>query len=174
MKITIEIDAALSERSKKGIRWILLPLAVFAGTVTVAHAYDTSWIRSGQPVSSSQLASNLNEIQARLVALESNRTEWVQVSGCTVVGRSSPWVTPTSMGAGNCLLTFAAGTFSSAPGCVAVSNGVNGAFPRYLYGTRLVSGPTSVWVRHMNLDTASAGAPAPSDEAFTVICTGRR
>jgi hypothetical protein len=175
MKITVEFDTTLSPRARQGIRWILLPLAVFAGTVTVAHAYDTSWVRSGQPVSSSQLLSNLNEIQERLVALEAVRTEWVQLSGtCTILGQSSAWATASSVGTGECELAFAMGRFSAMPGCVSVSNGVNGAFPRYLYGTRMSAGSSGLRVRHMVIDTASGGAPQASPEAVTIVCTGRR
>jgi hypothetical protein len=45
-------------------------MAVLFGSL-IARAYDTSWIKAGQPVSSANLKSNLDEIQTRLLALES-------------------------------------------------------------------------------------------------------
>lgn len=182
MKITIESNITLSPSARRGIRWVLLPVAVFAGTATFAHAYDTSWVRSGQPVSSSQLASNLNEIQARLVGLEANRTEWARVTGsCVIESQSGAWTTAMSTGAGDCSLNFTTGHFSQAPSCVVVSNGSNGAFPRYLYSARVndlngLGFPSAAGarVKHMTIDTDHGGSPAPAAEAFTIVCTGRR
>jgi hypothetical protein len=67
------IDVELSPATKRTIRWLMMPLAVFLATTTVALAYDTTWIVSGSPVPASRLRSNLDEIQTRLVALEANQ-----------------------------------------------------------------------------------------------------
>ena len=68
------VDFQLSPNAKRTIRYALLPLAVFAGAAGMARAYDTSWIQSGQPVSSSKLKSDLDEAQTRLTRLETNPT----------------------------------------------------------------------------------------------------
>ena len=54
-------------------RWMLvsLPLSIVMAAGISARAYDTSWIAAGQPVSSSKLRADLDEIQTRLAALES-------------------------------------------------------------------------------------------------------
>jgi C1q domain len=72
MKIkTVTLDVRLSESTKRAIRWGLLPLAVLAGSMAVAHAtYTTTWIATGQPVSANSLKTDLDDIQNRLIALE--------------------------------------------------------------------------------------------------------
>jgi hypothetical protein len=102
MKIkTVTLDVRLSENTKRAIRWVLLPIAVLAGSMAVARAYTTTWIMSGQPVSSSNLKGNLDEIQTRLAGLEGaapvviqsaertgvvapNTTAWTTVPGLTI------------------------------------------------------------------------------------------
>lgn len=70
----VTVDVELSPNTKRAIRWLLMPLAVFLATSAVALAYDTTWIAPGAPVQSSRLKQNLDEIQTRLVALENART----------------------------------------------------------------------------------------------------
>ena len=36
------LDVRLSENTKRAIRWVLLPLAVLAGSMAVARAYTTT------------------------------------------------------------------------------------------------------------------------------------
>lgn len=54
-----------------------LPVVVVAATAMTAHAYDTSWISSGQAVSAGQLKADLDEVQTRLPAA------WVAFDGTT-------------------------------------------------------------------------------------------
>jgi hypothetical protein len=72
MEIRIVIDAPKGWR-----RRVLLLGGALVGLIgvpaVIAHAYDTSWIVSGGPVSASSLAANLNEAQSRIAALESFR-----------------------------------------------------------------------------------------------------
>jgi hypothetical protein len=66
----LTLDVRLSKNTKRAIGWVLLPVAVLAGSMAVAHAYSTSWIVAGQPISAASLSTALNEVQSRLVALE--------------------------------------------------------------------------------------------------------
>lgn len=52
-------------------RFFGVPLALVMVAGVAAYAYDTAWIADGQPVSASKLKANLDEVQARLAALES-------------------------------------------------------------------------------------------------------
>jgi hypothetical protein len=67
----VTLDFHLTQNAKWAIRWGVLPLAVLLGAMAVAHAYDTSWIASSQPVSAAKLKADLDEAQTRLAALES-------------------------------------------------------------------------------------------------------
>jgi hypothetical protein len=75
----VTLDVRLSENTKRTIRWVLLPIAVLAGSMAVARAYNTTWIMSGQSVSAASLKGNLDEIQTRLAALE-NGTKGVVIT----------------------------------------------------------------------------------------------
>ena len=66
----VTLDVRLSENTKRAIRWVLLPVAVLAGSMAVARAYTTTWIATGQPMSATNLKGNLDEIQNRLAAVE--------------------------------------------------------------------------------------------------------
>lgn len=52
------------------IRTIGFSVAAVLTTSIVAHAFDTSWISTGQPVSSSKLKAVITEMEARLASLE--------------------------------------------------------------------------------------------------------
>lgn len=54
--------------------YIGLPMAVVMASAMIAHAFDTSWIAPGQPLSSSQLKADLDETQSRLAALQGQIT----------------------------------------------------------------------------------------------------
>ncbi len=77
MKLQLEIDLDITPRAKSAIRWILLPVAVLMGSAAIAHAFDMSWIASGQKVSSMKLKEVLSEVDTRLVALENGTTSAV-------------------------------------------------------------------------------------------------
>jgi hypothetical protein len=70
MAVDIRIHIDLTERQKRIMR-----AAVVAGTViaalgigiAMAAPIDTTWIASGQPISASALASNINELNRRTV-----------------------------------------------------------------------------------------------------------
>jgi microcystin-dependent protein len=70
----VTLDVRLSENTKRAIRWVVLPVAVLAGSMAIAHAYSTSWIAAGQPMSATTLKANLDEAQSRLAALEAATT----------------------------------------------------------------------------------------------------
>lgn len=56
-------------QTKRGIGiYVGLPLALVLSASVVAGAYDTTWIRSGQPIVAANLKANLDEIQTRLTA----------------------------------------------------------------------------------------------------------
>lgn len=64
----MRIRKALLE-SKRGIGFYIgLPLALVLSASMGAGAYDTAWIRSGQPIVAATLKANLDEIQSRLTA----------------------------------------------------------------------------------------------------------
>jgi len=65
----VTVDVRLSENTKRAVRWVALPLVVLAGSIAVAHAYDTTWIATGQPVSATSLKADLDSIQTQLAAL---------------------------------------------------------------------------------------------------------
>jgi hypothetical protein len=68
----MKIDFELTDNAKRAIRWFLMPLAVLVGSLAVARAtYTTNWIASGQQVSAANLKMDLDDVQTRLVALES-------------------------------------------------------------------------------------------------------
>jgi hypothetical protein len=54
------VDVRLSEDAKRAIRWVMLPLAVLAGSMSVARAYDTTWIASGALISATKLKADLD------------------------------------------------------------------------------------------------------------------
>lgn len=66
----VTIDFRRSKSARRAVRWGLMPLAVLLGSMAAAKAYDTTWIASGQPVSSAKLKADLDEAQSRLAALE--------------------------------------------------------------------------------------------------------
>jgi hypothetical protein len=85
MEIRIVIDAPRGWK-----RRALLLCGALLGVVTVpaviAHAYDTSWISSGAPVSASALAADLNEAQTRIAALEAFRAQATADGGYSLGG----------------------------------------------------------------------------------------
>jgi hypothetical protein len=117
MRFTIDID--ITDRTKKAIKWMVLPFAVFAGTVAVAHATLTPdpnvWAVSKAPVLAANLRDNLNQLDGRLSAVEASKPgaarAWVNArcvaSGCTV--NSSFNVNPVieRLGVGDYRITFA-------------------------------------------------------------------
>jgi hypothetical protein len=161
--------------------YVATPLALVAAASALAYAYDTTWIKDGQPVSASALQGDLDEIQARLVTLEANHTESAVIgAGCTSISQSGPWMTLVNNGAGDCTVLFKNGTFSSAPTCVGTSYGSNGAWPRYAYVVRVnaingVGSPDTSGgrFRHMSVDTDIAAPNGQAaNEAFAIMCTG--
>ncbi|MDB4960837.1 MAG: Tail Collar domain protein [Myxococcales bacterium] len=76
MNIKLRLDFDITPRARQALRsvlfCILLPVAVFAGTSSIANAWtsDTTWIATGQPLSSTRLRTVLVEADARLAALE--------------------------------------------------------------------------------------------------------
>jgi hypothetical protein len=67
----ITLDIRLSENTRRAIRWVLLPGAVFLGSVAVARAtIDTSWIGAGKTISSASLTTDLTQLDTRLTAVE--------------------------------------------------------------------------------------------------------
>jgi hypothetical protein len=94
IEFKIDIDAP-----KAGIRrlalFVALPLALIGATAAVAHAtYDTTFATAGQPLKATPLKAALDEIQARLVAVETKPV--VTVNGVafgtsgTFVGLTAP------------------------------------------------------------------------------------
>jgi hypothetical protein len=65
----VTIDVQLTPRAKRAIAWFALPVAVFAGSITVARATlspaPSSWVQSGQPVVATDLANSLNQLDQR-------------------------------------------------------------------------------------------------------------
>ncbi|MDB4960836.1 MAG: hypothetical protein JWP01_835 [Myxococcales bacterium] len=198
MNIKLRLDFEITPRARQALRsvlfCILLPVAVFAGTSSIANAWtsDTTWIASGQPLSSTKLRTVLVEADARLAALEAasvtsstnlERIERVMIgAGCSSISQSGPWLTLTNNGPGDCTMLFTSGTFSATPTCVGTSNGTNGSWPRYAYvvkvnGLNGTGNPdvSAARVRHMVVDTASAAPNAGIvNEAFSMICIGPR
>jgi hypothetical protein len=62
----VTLDVRLSSNTKRAIRWALLPVAVLAGSIAVASAYDTSWIAAGNKISAAALKGDLDAIQTQL------------------------------------------------------------------------------------------------------------
>ena len=89
----VTLDVRLSENTKRAIRWVILPVAVLAGSMAVARAYDTSWIAPSQQVSASKLKADLDEVQSRLATIyyaeatsaitAPTDSTWVNVPGLT-------------------------------------------------------------------------------------------
>jgi hypothetical protein len=163
--------------------WVILPGTLLMAAAMGAKAYDTSWIVTGQPVSSSKLKANFDELQSRLISLEAQHTETAIISGgCLVSSKSSAWLTPSSNGAGDCSILFTPGTFPVVPTCIATSYGTNGAWPRYAYVVKInnlngLGNPsaTGLRARHLSIDTTIGPTnSAPADEAFGIACTGSR
>jgi formylglycine-generating enzyme required for sulfatase activity len=69
MKIKITIDAPKGGLKRFAL-FVALPIAVVIAAAMVARGYDTSWIAANQPLTAAQLKANLDEVQARLAALE--------------------------------------------------------------------------------------------------------
>jgi hypothetical protein len=84
----VTVDVRLSGNTKRAIRWVILPLVVLAGSMAVAHAYDTTWIASGQPVSATSLKADLDSIQTQLAAL-SDAGASVQSAVATIASSSA-------------------------------------------------------------------------------------
>jgi hypothetical protein len=63
---------APAARFRRTVLLVGLPVAVILAAATVASAYDTTWIASGQNVSAMRLKADLDEIQSRLSTLEAN------------------------------------------------------------------------------------------------------
>jgi hypothetical protein len=83
-----------------------VPVAVVAVAGMTAHALDTSWIATNQPVSSSKLKGNFDEIETRLAALEASTLGYPAVMGATSSGDTFCGPAPTS---------FTVGTITNAP-----------------------------------------------------------
>ena len=84
MQIKLIIDLQMSPRTKRTIRWIALPLAVFAGTAaTVALAnivpgggpIPVQQFDASAPVSAESFSADFANIQSRLSALERQVTQ---------------------------------------------------------------------------------------------------
>lgn len=69
LNVRISIDAPKGWRAR-ALTLVVTPVALVAAAALVARAYDTSWVASGQPISATSLKSNLDEIQARLGAID--------------------------------------------------------------------------------------------------------
>jgi microcystin-dependent protein len=89
----MRIDIEITPRAKQAITWFMLPLAVFVGTITIAHATlnpdPNTWAQPHQEVSASALRSNLTSLDTRLAALEDVK---MKLPAGTVVAYAGPVV----------------------------------------------------------------------------------
>lgn len=69
-EIRINIDAPRAGL-RRLVLFVGLPVALVGVTAAIAHAYDTSFAAAGQQVKATSLKTALDDIQSRLVALES-------------------------------------------------------------------------------------------------------
>ena len=103
---------------------IVTPLGLVAAVSTLAVAYDTSWIASGQPVSANALKENLDEIQTRLEDLEGRERVYRANIGPAgaVDEQTGSWITLVNHpDVGSYEITFADDVFTSTPTCVATA-----------------------------------------------------
>jgi hypothetical protein len=81
----VTIDVRLSDNTKRAIRWLVLPVAILAGSVAVAHAFDTKWIQPMQPVSADLLRKDLEEIRTSKLTYDDttmpSQTEFILKAG---------------------------------------------------------------------------------------------
>ena len=109
---------------------IIMPALIIFSAAMTAHAYDTTWISPQQTLSSAKLKANLDEIQSRLTALESERVFRATISQQGVLmAQNSAWTQTNRLGTGSYLFTFTAGTFSAPPTCVATAYAGNAIPP---------------------------------------------
>lgn len=111
--------------------FIGLPVAVIMAAAMAARAYDTLWIAPQQPVSSMKLKANLDEIQSRLAALETERTFRATITTTgAITSQTGSWISLVNhAGTGNYVVSFSAGTFTSTPTCIATAYAGNAVPP---------------------------------------------
>ncbi len=61
---------SVHNRVDRAVWRVAVPVALVAAAALIARAYDTTWITQNQPLSSTKLKADLDEIQARVMALE--------------------------------------------------------------------------------------------------------
>jgi len=112
---------ALQRKFTQIVLYVGLPVALIMAAAMMAHAYDTTWIAAQQPISSSKLKANLDELQTRLAALEKQRVYGATIGSTgTIVGQTSPWISVINhSGTGSFVITITDGIFASTPTCVA-------------------------------------------------------
>jgi hypothetical protein len=74
MEIKIVIDAPKGWK-RRVLLYVVMPLGFVVVAGVAAHAYDTTWIASGQQVSAAALKNDLDEAQTRIAALEAFRAQ---------------------------------------------------------------------------------------------------
>lgn len=180
LKLVI-VDFEISPRTRKLLMRVGLPIAIVFGGGALAYANVPTVWKSGDPLKAADLNGNFSALDTRISAVEATRTEWAIIGfGCASIVQSSPWMTTVNNGAGDCSIIFKSGTFSGAPTCVAISNGSNGAWPRYAYVVKINSlsglgapGSDGVRVRHMVVDTTIGPINGSvTDEPFSLTCIG--
>jgi len=176
MQVTIEISR---QTTKRLLVVAITPLTVLLG-IAVSNAVPVPHLnfRSNDVLTADQLNENFANLNERVAAIESASTEHVVraviAAGCVLTSQfpaSSVMVSRSDPG--DCTVTFAEGTFSGAPTCMATSYGVNGDFPRYHYGVELAGGPTMTTARfrHSAIDNETT-ANAFVNEPFGILCVG--
>jgi hypothetical protein len=184
MNIKLTLDAPRGGL-RRLVLFVFLPIALILSVDLAAHAFDTSWIASGQVLSATKLKAALDEAQTRLMALEAAQTKQVMVTASiaedpgpggmmNVIVRqqgTGGWTISgvNRNGAGDYTLTFGGVTLAQKPVCVgSIDSNWNGYFGIGGYG----SYETTSFV---NVHTASYGTSAsPADMPFRILCHGTK
>lgn len=137
----------MSSRTSESATWrriwrYVVPIGVIAASAMTARAFDTSWIAPNQPISSSSLKADLDELHTRLAVLESGSLGYPAVIA-TPAGNTFCGPAPTSFSvatdatsytaAFGQLLTTSEGAFAVNPGQPFPASCTNGT-PNYCYG----------------------------------------
>lgn len=89
----MDIDSSnFKHRGSRRIWQYGLPIGLIAASAMTARAFDTSWIAPNQPISAASLKGNLDEISARLAALESSGLQYPGVDSAQFGG--GMWCAP--------------------------------------------------------------------------------
>jgi hypothetical protein len=176
----IEIDLVVTPRTKRAIKWLVLPFAVLGGSAAVAHATLSgdqpvayASVASGQPIKAANVKALLDDLDARLgtveartqtLALSTSNTSICSSGLCSgVVQQPAGWVASvTNTGAGTWSVAYKT-PFKSAPICTASLNDFLGG------GTTQVtcmaaSGSTDSISVECRQGTSNVNA------AFTIVC----